>query len=70
MNARSFYVKVRARTGVCLGGVKSYDSSRFETYEQAENWRETALTENLRAGRDVYTVVFDSKLAPEIKVQS
>jgi hypothetical protein len=70
VNARSYFVKLEARTGTLLGGVKSYQSSRFETYEQAEDYRDQALEANLAAGRDIASWVCDSMRAPEIKVQS
>lgn len=70
MKPRSYYVNVIARKGTCLGGVVGYQSSLFETYEMAEDWRDEALRANTEAGRDVETCVLDSGRLPEIRSAS
>lgn len=68
---KSYYVRIRARTGLLLGGVRSTESSRFESRRDACDWAWQARNANREAGRDIdpeYEVI-SSDRAPEIPAQ-
>jgi hypothetical protein len=68
---RSYFVKMRASSGLLLGGVKETRSSRFESRRDAVFWAQCVLDGNRDAGRDVdpdYDIVGSNQL-PEIPMQ-
>jgi hypothetical protein len=50
---RAYKARIRAMSGLLLGGVKEHVSSPFETREQAEAWLAVVIQGNREAGRDV-----------------
>ena len=47
-----FRAKVRARTGLLLGGVFEIESSAFSSYQDAVKWGDCVIKANIEAGRD------------------
>ena len=66
--AESWYAVLIAAPGHCLlGGVKKSQSSRFATFEQAAQLRDTSREINEQAGRKVaLTLIEPSDRSPEI----
>ncbi len=65
---KSYYIKMRARSGTLVGGGISTQSSRFESRRDAVDWAINVRDLNREAKRDVdpdYEVVA-SELKPEI----
>lgn len=70
MKVRSYFGLFKAGDGVLLGGVKSHESSRFESESDANSWLEVCVKANLEAGRDVaFKTVMASERMPEIETQ-
>ncbi len=72
MMARSYYIKLEALSGLLVGGVKSTQSSRFESRRDAIDWAIIVKDLNHEADRHVNpkfeTVASD--LEPEIPAPS
>ncbi len=65
---KSYYIKMKARSGTLVGGGFSAQSSRFESRRDAVDWAINVTNINREANRDVdpnYEVVA-SELEPEI----